>query len=79
MLPEAHPEPIVVEIFISGFLKRKGGVVAGCVAHPCDQHLPQRRVDIKEEGPVERGNDDAAHHRFVTLNLSTHQQAISFC
>ena len=51
MLPEAHPKPIVVEIFIPWFLKRKGGVVAGCVAHPCDQHLPQGRVDVEEEGP----------------------------
>ena len=52
-LPKTHPKPIVVEIFISRFFKGKSGVVAGCVTHPCNQHLPQGRVNVKEEGPYQ--------------------------
>ena len=57
MLPKTHPKPIVVEIFIPWFFKGKSGVVAGCVAHPCDQHLPQGRVDVEEEGPGMLGSE----------------------
>ena len=50
-IPKTHPKPIVVKIFIARFFKGKSGVVAGCVAHPCDQHLPQGRMNVEEKGP----------------------------
>ena len=49
VLPKPHPKPIVVEVFISWLFKGKGRIVASCVAHPGNHHLPKGRVDVEKE------------------------------
>ena len=49
VLPKPHPKPIVVEVFIPWLFKGKGRIVASCVAHPGNHHLPKGRVDVEKE------------------------------
>ena len=49
VLPKPHPKPIVVEVFISRLFEGKGRIVASCVAHPGNHHLPKGRVDVEKE------------------------------
>ena len=49
VLPKPHPKPIVVEVFIPWLFKGKGRIVASCVAHPGNHHLPEGRVDVEKE------------------------------
>ena len=49
VLPKPHPKPIVVEVFVSWLFKGKGRIVASCVAHPGNHHLPKGRVDVEKE------------------------------
>ena len=49
VLPKPHPKPIVVKVFISWLFKGKGRIVASCVAHPGNHHLPKGWVDVEKE------------------------------
>ena len=49
LLPKPHPKPIVVEVFISRLFEGKGRIVASCVAHPGNHHLPKGWVDVEKE------------------------------
>ena len=49
VLPKPHSKPIVVKVFISWLFKGKGRIVASCVAHPGNHHLPKGRVDVEKE------------------------------
>ena len=43
----------MVPVLVARLSEVEAAVVAGERAHACDHHLPQRRVDVKEEGPVD--------------------------
>ena len=43
----------MVPVLVARLSEVEAAVVAGERAHASDHHLPQRRVDVKEEGPVD--------------------------
>ena len=43
----------MVPILVPRLSEVEAAVVASERAHTSDHHLPQRRVDVKEEGPVD--------------------------
>ena len=65
VLPKPHPKPIVVEVFISRLFKGKGRIVASCVAHPGNHHLPKGWVDVEKE----RSGEDFLQISLILQNI----------
>ena len=71
VLPKPHPKPIVVEVFISWLFKGKGRIVASCVAHPGNHHLPKGWVDVEKERSGEDFFEDICHTpKHIQLSVS---------
>lgn len=48
----SHSHVVVLFVSVPWLLERKRSIISTQVASKSNQHLPQRRMDIKEEGPV---------------------------